>query len=142
MKKFLKRIASSFLVILSYPFLYHNNISAKDLVHGDEPARLYDARDIFVNVLIALWAIAIPYFMYNVMYIGGQWMLSQGDQTKLTQVKQRGGRIFLSAFLVFGGYLIVRLLMILLDLNRPETCFDTPFRDVPMFEFFYPKVCD
>jgi len=142
MKKGTKRIGVFFFMIFSNLFLYTQKVFADDLIDSDKPARLSDSRDIFVNVMIAIWALAIPYFIYNVIYIGAQWMLSQGDQGKLTQVKQRGGKIFFSVFLVFGGYLIVRLLIILLDINHPAHCFNSPFGEVPMFEFFFARVCE
>ena len=93
---------------------------------------------------MAAWALSIFYFVFVVIMIGVKWMLSQGDESKLSGIKQRGGNIFLAIFFVFGGYILIRLLMSLLGFNDPSgaKCLNSLLsKQVPFFKFFFPDAC-
>ncbi|MFC1780496.1 hypothetical protein ACFLY9_02280 [Patescibacteria group bacterium] len=137
MKK-LKNILQTSLVSL---WLYVNSISVAFAV-PDEPLRLQQAESIFVNVIIAAWALSIPFFIFVVISIGGQWMLSAGDEQKLASLKTKGKNVILSFALVFGGYLIVKLVMSLIGLRDPDSCFTSPIGGNAMFQFFFPEACN
>ncbi|MBU0975516.1 MAG: hypothetical protein ABIE03_07810 [Patescibacteria group bacterium] len=110
----------------------------------DEPYRLQELEVIFIDALLALWALSIPYFIFTVIYIGAQWMLAFGDEQKLAGLKKRGGNVAIAFGLVFGGYIFVRVMIILLALQDPGNCFTTgfdQFDNMAIFKFFFPGVC-
>jgi hypothetical protein len=109
---------------------------------SDPPLRIKQLESIFVNVIIAAWALSIPYFIFVVISIGGQWMLSGGDEQKLASLKTKGKNIIFSFALVFGGYLIVKLVMSLIGLRDPNSCFTSPMGGNAMFQFFFPEACN
>ncbi|MBN2015415.1 hypothetical protein JW766_01145 [Candidatus Dojkabacteria bacterium] len=138
-KKIIMTFATGFTVFLTQ---INTKVFAADIYA--EPMRLREAESIFVNVIIAIWVLSIPYFMFVVGSIGVQWMLSGGDEQKLTELKTRGKNVVFSFALVFGGYLAVRLVMSLLGLRDPNKCFDAAagMGDSPVFQFFFPGACD
>lgn len=128
------------LVVPGFYFLLFRRLA---LAASDEPRRLREAESLLANVLVALWALSIPYFIFVIISIGAQWMVSAGDENKLAVIKKRGGNVFLSFALVFGGYLVVRLVMSLVIFRDPNTCFDAAgsLENSPFFQFFFPNAC-
>ena len=132
-------------------FLFPQGVFASGIdVYPDEPAHLYKATDIFANVLIAAWSLSILYFIVLIISIGAEWMLSGGDEQKLTALKGRGGRILVAIALIFGGYIFTRTAMSFIALRNPNDCFKTPLAGTavpgkpffePFFQFFFPKAC-
>ncbi len=117
-------------------------------IQQTEPARVRDVETIFAQSLSVLWALSIPYFMYMLIMIGARWMLSFGDETKQGELKKRGGNFVLSMVMVFGGYLVVKMIISLLGFKNPDpsapgkSCFDdgTDVSD-PFFQVFFPEIC-
>lgn len=109
----------------------------------DAPNRISQFEDIFANVLVAAWALSVPYFIFIVASIGFRYMFAFGDEQKTGELKKKGGSIFFSFALVFGGYFVVRIVMSLLDFKDPSgvDCFTSAVGDVPFFEIFFPDVC-
>lgn len=107
-----------------------------------EPMRIREVESIFINVLIAIWALSIPYFMFVIGSIGAKWMLSFGDEQKLAAIKTRAGNVVLSFAMVFGGFLVVKLIISLLGVKDPNDCFQTPLGGNPIFQVFFPSACD
>ena len=127
------------ILITAFIFLY-SPIAARSALVDEEMPRLRDTETIIANALIALWALSIPYFLFNVVYIGFLYMTSMGDETKAQTAKQRGGRIILSFAIVFGGWIIVKFLIEILQLKGAGNCMDTVLPD-PMIKFFFENPC-
>lgn len=130
-------LLASMLLLLQIP----HQVLAIDL--QDEPMRIRDLESMFINTIIAVWVLSIPYFMFVIGSIGAQWMLSGGDEQKLAGLKKRGGNVALSFALVFGGYIVVKLIISLLGLKSPggTDCFTSPFGGSAIFQFFFPEAC-
>ncbi len=146
MKDLIRSINKTFIQVIVYLtlFMFFMPSQAVFAVDTDaEPMRLREFEDIFIHALIAIWALCIPYFMFVVGSIGFQWMVSGGDEQKLAGLKKRGGNVALSFAMVFGGYLVVRLVISLLGLKSPagEDCFASPFGNSAIFQFFFPEAC-
>jgi hypothetical protein len=127
--------------ISSWIFLSYFGASVLALTEEDEPFRIRDFESIVVNILIAIWALSIPYFMFVIISIGASWMLSGGDEQKLGSLKTRAGNVMLSFFLLFGGYLIVKIVISFLGLKDPNDCFKSPLGGSPIFQFFFKEAC-
>lgn len=133
-----KKIIGLVNFMVLFPLVFTNQVMA----YVDEPIRLREAESYVVNGVIAIWALSIPYFMYIVGRIGFEKMLSAGDEQKNAALKTRGGNFFLSFGMVFGGYIFVRLLISLLGLTSPASCFTSPMGDTAIFQFFFPTACN
>ena len=140
MKKLLNSIKLSFVSLVVTPVFLKKGVLAAD--PDAAPLHIREAESWVVNGLIAIWSLSILYFIFLVISIGAQWMIAMGDEQKLASLKKRGGNIVLAFFLVFGGYIVVRLLISLLVLQDPNSCFTSPFGDVATFQFFFPGVCE
>ena len=105
--------------------------------------RIREVESIFINILIAIWALSIPYFMFVIGSIGAQWMMSFGDEQKLASLKTRAGNVVLSFAMVFGGFLVVKLVISLLGVKDPRgsDCFQSPLGGNPIFQIFFPESC-
>lgn len=138
----LKRFCYSMLSIPLYLACLASKARADDnLIYSDTPPRLRDFEWIFGNIVIAIWALSIPFFIFMVLSIGFQYMFSFGDENKTAAIKQKGTRLVVSMVLLFGGYIVIRLVMSLLVFKDPGDCFKTNLSDSPMFKFFFPGVC-
>jgi hypothetical protein len=138
-------ILNSFIFSSLFLTWFATSVSAQVTDEDAPPLRLQSAETIFINVLIAIWSLSIPYFIFVIIQIGFEWMTSAGDEQKMASLKTRGKNVFFSFGLVFGGYLGVKLLMSLLGLKSPETsggkCFTSPLDDNAIFQFFFPEAC-
>ena len=113
------------------------------LLKDTAPMRLSAFEDMLANVLIIIWALSIPYFLFTIISIGAKWMISGGDEQKLGVLKTRGGNILLSVGLVFGGYLVIKIIMRLLLFQDPNSCFKSLLpSQTPFFQFFFSEACD
>lgn len=115
-------------------------VLADDLATSDQPARLRSAQAMFAKVLTAVWALSILYFIFVIISIGARYMVSAGDENTQAILKKRGGNLVLSFILVFGGYLVVKLIISLLGFKDPGECFGGGI-DTPFFQFFFPELC-
>jgi hypothetical protein len=138
--KTIQRISSIFVTIFLTSVILLSQVSASGF-YGEEPARLSEAQTIVIHALIAVWGLSIFYFIFVVASIGAQWMISMGDEQKLAQLKQRGGNVVIGFAFVFGGYIVVRLVISLLALRSPGDCFSSPFGNNAIFQFFFPDAC-
>lgn len=141
MKKHLKILLNIF--IFSTLFLTQFASAAYAQLEESEPMRIRDIESIFINVIIAIWALSIPYFMFVIGSIGAKWMLSFGDEQKLASLKTRAGNVVLSFAMVFGGFLVVKLVISLLGVKDPRgsDCFQSPLGGNPIFQIFFPESC-
>ena len=126
--------------VLLYVSMFKVNVLA--MSPSAEPARIRDVEKMVVGGLAVVWALTIPYFMFVVGAIGFQLMMSLGDETKQASLKTRGGNFVLSFVMVFGGYLVVKLVMSLLGFKNPGAtdCFGPPVTN-PFFQIFFPEIC-
>ncbi len=139
MKKRLKILLKIF--VFSTLFLTQFTGAVFAQLEESEPMRIREVESIFINVLIAIWALSIPYFMFVIGSIGAKWMVSFGDEQKLAALKTRAGNVVLSFVMVFGGFLVVKLVISLLGVKDPNDCFNSPLGGNPIFQVFFPESC-
>lgn len=143
MSKKIKQLLGIVTAFLTWGLKLKNRVMAT-LIEDTEPARIREAEKIFANVIIAIWALSIPYFIFVVASIGVQYMLSFGDEQKAASVKKKGGNLFVGAGILFGGFLVVKLVISLLGFRAPDKadCF-ADGRDItdPFFQIFFPELC-
>lgn len=136
------KIFTCFITLLVFSFLSKISVKATtqlNVVGADMP-RLKSLETIFLNIMVAIWALSIPYFLFNIVYIGFLYMTSMGDETKAASAKGRGGKLVLSAIILFGGWLVVNFLMNILNLKGGECLDGTPVTE-PFFRFFFTSAC-
>jgi len=141
MKKKIRTITNSvFATIFLYLVVMPTHVLAD---YADEPYRLRSFEDYFSNIMIAVWGLSIPYFIFSIVMVGFKYAFAFGDEQKLSGLKTRGGNLVIGFFLVFGGYFVVRMIMSLMNFNDPggANCFSSPLGGQPIFQFFFPDVC-
>jgi len=111
-----KKISKFLLIIFVSFFTFFNRFSSivfaqNNLTTSDTPPRLRESESVFVTAIVGMWALTIPYFIFNIVYIGFLYMFSFGDEQKAQSVKSRGTNLVVSVGLTFGGYIVVRVLM-------------------------------
>lgn len=132
----LKSVSPFILIPVSQFFLLRQRVFAAEL----EPVRVSDFENYFIQALAVIWALTIPYFIFIVISIGASWMTSAGDEAKVAAVKKRAGNFVLSFALVFGGWIVVKLIIDLFGVKQPGPCFSGTITK-PFFQIFFPNIC-
>jgi len=141
MKKVINVVISYVNFFLFFICFFPNVVLAVD-IEDTEPLRIRQLESIFMNVLIAIWALSIPYFMFVIGSIGFKWMTSFGDEQKVAALKTRAGNVVLSFAMVFGGFLVVKIIIGLLGFRDPNDCFKSQLGGNPIFQIFFPEACE
>ncbi|KXK26783.1 MAG: hypothetical protein TR69_WS6001000804 [candidate division WS6 bacterium OLB20] len=103
-----------------------------------EPPTIRELQYLVTRVIYAAWAFGGIVFMVLLVVIGGIYLTSAGDQSKVEIAKKRAGQWVIGLLLYFLAYPISATLMQGL-IAEDASCYEN-LRD-PGFTFFFPQVC-
>ena len=106
------------------------------------PLRIKDAEWLVPNAIVGIWALSIPLFIFMIVSIGLQYMASFGDENKTSAIKDKIGRLVLSAFYLFGGWVMVAIFLQVLGIKSPDSCLQSGALTEPVIHFFFPIACN
>lgn len=97
------------------------------------PPSLRQIETWFVAVLYLLWGFAGIFFTVTLIYLGFQYMTSQGDSGKIGDIRKRFQQWFIGFALVFLAYPVLNTVFSVIGIN---TCLTKDIQ-LPGFQFFF-----
>lgn len=92
----------------------------------------------FVRILYAIWALVGSLSFLFLVKLGYDYLISRGDPTKITEIRQRIVSYIIGFALVFLAVPILTTVFRLLGVNNAVECYDV---NMPGFQFFYTTLC-
>ncbi len=103
-----------------------------------KPPKLQQLEIWFVRVVYALWAlIGSLSFLYLVL-LGYRYMITRGDVTKITEIRQKIIYYIIGFALVFLAVPILSTVFRVMGINKDVDCYDV---SMPGFQFFFTDLC-
>jgi hypothetical protein len=107
-------------------------------VAGLRPPKLQLLEIWFVRILYVIWALVASLSVFFLVALGYRWMISRGDVTKITEIRQRIIYYFIGFILIFLAVPILSTIFRVLGINNSVQCYDV---SMPGFQFFYQDLC-
>jgi hypothetical protein len=104
-----------------------------------KPPALQQIEIWFVRILYVIWAFVGSLSFLLLVYLGYQYMLTRGDVTKITYIRQRIINYGIGMVLVFLAVPILGTFFRVLGVNGDVQCYS--FETLPRFQFFFPELC-
>lgn len=104
-----------------------------------DPPALQQLEIWFVRIVYAIWAFVGSLSFLLLVYLGYQYILTRGDVTKITEIRQRIINYGIGTVLVFLAVPLLGTFFRLLGLNAEVECYN--FETLPRFQFFFPTLC-
>lgn len=92
----------------------------------------------FVRILYIIWAIVGSLSFFYLVVLGYRWMLTRGDVTKITEIRQKIIYYIIGVALVFLAVPILTTVFRLLGINDNVDCYNV---EMPAFQFFFADLC-
>ncbi len=103
------------------------------------PPKLQQIEIWFVRVIYVIWALVGSLSFLFLVSLGYQYMLTKGDVTKITAIRQRVINYVIGLVLVFAALPILTTFFRVLGVNGQVQCYQ--FDTLPRFQFFFPELC-
>lgn len=104
-----------------------------------KPPALQQIEIWFVRIVYAIWAFVGSLSFLLLVYLGYQWILTRGDVTKITEIRQRIINYAIGTAFIFLALPILTTFFRLLGVNGEVQCYN--FDTLPRFQFFFPELC-
>lgn len=104
-----------------------------------KPPALQQIEIWFVRIVYAIWAFVGSLSFLLLVYLGYQWILTRGDVTKITEIRQRIINYAIGTAFIFLALPILTTFFRLLGVNGEVQCYK--FDTLPRFQFFFPELC-
>lgn len=92
----------------------------------------------FVRLIYVVWSLTALLSVFFLFALGYQYILTRGDVTKITEIRQKIIYYFIGFVLVFLAVPILSTVFRLLGINDEVQCYNV---DLPAFQFFYSDLC-
>ncbi len=92
----------------------------------------------FVRILYVVWGLIASLSFLLVMKLGYDYILTRGDVTKITAIRQRIINFIIGFALIFLAIPILASLFRLLGINKDVDCYNV---NMPGFQFFFTDLC-
>lgn len=103
-----------------------------------KPPKLQQAEIWFIKILYVVWALVAGLSFFYLVALGYQYMISRGDVTKITYIRQRIINYGVGFALVFLAVPILSTVFRLMGINQAVACYRV---DMPAFQFFFADLC-
>lgn len=104
-----------------------------------KPPKLQQLEVWFVRIVYAIWALVASLSFLLLVYLGYQYLISQGDVTKITVIRKRIVNYIIGFALVFLAVPILTTTFRLMGINEEVDCYDEI--NMPAFQFFFRDLC-
>lgn len=92
----------------------------------------------FVRILYIVWAIIGSLSFFYLVVLGYRYMISRGDVTKITEIRQKIIYYIIGVGLVFLAVPILTTIFRLMGINDDVDCYNV---EMPAFQFFFAELC-
>ncbi|MDQ6986090.1 MAG: pilin [Candidatus Dojkabacteria bacterium] len=103
------------------------------------PPKLQQIEIWFVRIVYIIWGGVAALSFFFLVILGYQYMLTRGDVTKITQIRQRIIYYILGVVLVFLAVPILTTIFRLFGINQQVSCYNEV--NMPGFQFFFANLC-
>jgi hypothetical protein len=102
------------------------------------PPKLQQLEIWFVRILYVIWAFIGGLSFFYLVLLGYRYMISRGDVTKITEIRQKILYYFIGFILVFLAVPILTTVFRLIGINNNVNCYNV---EMPAFQFFFADLC-
>ncbi len=102
------------------------------------PPKLQQLEIWFVRIVYLIWALVGTLSFFFLFVLGYRYMISRGDVTKITEIRQKIIYYILGFGLVFLAVPILTTFFNLLGINSNVACYNV---QMPAFQFFFANLC-
>lgn len=92
----------------------------------------------FVRIIYIIWAIVGSLSFFYLVVLGYRWMLTRGDVTKITEIRQKIIYYIIGVVIVFLAVPILTTVFRILGINDNVDCYNV---EMPAFQFFFANLC-
>lgn len=92
----------------------------------------------FVRVIYVIWAAVASFSFFFLVVLAYRWLISRGDVTKITEIRQKIIYYFIGVALVFLAIPILTTVFRVLGINKSNQCYNV---NMPGFQFFFADLC-
>lgn len=103
-----------------------------------KPPALQQIEVWFVRILYAIWALVASLSFLLIVKLGYDYMITRGDVTKITAIRQRIINYAIGFALVFLAVPVLTTVFRFLGINENVDCYNV---NMPGFQFFYTSLC-
>ncbi len=103
-----------------------------------KPPALQQLEIWFVRILYVVWALVGTLSFFFLALLGYRYMISRGDVTKITEIRQKIIYYIVGVVLVFLAVPILTTVFRLLGINDEVDCYNV---EMPAFQFFHASLC-
>lgn len=102
------------------------------------PPKLQQLEIWFVKIIYAIWALVGSLSFIYLMVLAYRYVISRGDVTKITEIRQKIVYYFVGLALVFLAVPILTTVFRVLGINSDVECYNV---EMPAFQFFFTDLC-
>lgn len=103
-----------------------------------KPPTLQQLEIWFVRIVYVLWGFVAAFSFFFLVALGYRYMITQGDVTKTTEIRQKIIYYIIGFILVFLAVPIITTIFRLLGVNNNVGCYNV---NMPGFQFFFTDLC-
>ncbi len=92
----------------------------------------------FVRILYVIWSVVGALSFFYIVVLGYRYMITRGDVTKVTEIRQKIIYYIIGLVLVFLAVPILTTVFRVLGINRQVDCYNV---QMPGFQFFFTDLC-
>lgn len=105
---------------------------------GLKPPTLQQLEIWFVRIVYVIWGLTASFSFILLIALGYQYMVSQGDATKVKEIRERILKYILGVAIVFLAVPILTSFFNVLGINQNVSCYNV---NMPGFQFFFFNMC-
>lgn len=103
-----------------------------------KPPKLQQLEIWFAKIIYIVWALVGALSFFYLIFLGYKYMLTRGDITKITEIRQKIIYYIIGFVIVFLAVPVLSTIFRLLGINRDVDCYNV---DMPGFQFFFADLC-
>ncbi|MCA9387174.1 hypothetical protein KC669_04025 [Candidatus Dojkabacteria bacterium] len=94
----------------------------------------------FVRIIYVIWTLVASFSVFYLLVLGYQYMLTRGDVTKITEIRQKIIYYIIGFALVFLAIPILTTVFRVLGVNSQAECYNVNLDEIG-FQFFFSELC-
>ncbi|MCA9381583.1 hypothetical protein KC678_04925 [Candidatus Dojkabacteria bacterium] len=94
----------------------------------------------FVRIIYVIWTLVATFSVFYLLVLGYRYMLTRGDVTKITEIRQKIIYYIIGFALVFLAIPILTTVFRLLGVNSQVDCYNVNLDEIG-FQFFFTDLC-
>ncbi len=105
-----------------------------------KPPTLQQLEIWFVRIIYVIWTLIATFSVFYLVVLGYRYMISRGDVTKITEIRQKIVYYILGVVVVFLAIPILTTVFRILGVNESVQCYNVNLDEIG-FQFFFADLC-